>query len=771
MNLTSWLIVLIPLLGVLGFAIYSTRFVRGIADYLAAGRVAGRYVLSVSDMETGLGVVILIAMLEQQYQCGLGLSFWSQLWVPVSMVMALTGYCIYRFRETRSLSLGQFLEMRYSRKFRIAAASLRTISEMMTNAIGPAVAARFFIYFLGFPHEISVFGWRMPTFALVLAVVIFLALVVIWCGGRVALLVTDCIQGLMSYPIFVIFTVFILTRISFVQEVAPLMLDRASGESFLNPFDLEKLRDFNLFALFVTILGNVLNRASWIGNDTSGAARTPHEQKMAGIFGTWRNGFGLLMGLLLGISIFTFMNHANFSGEARQIRLELVDTISAEVVPDPAVREELGRKAAAIPEIRHRIGVDEPMSRLRNPDARYLDTTYAMLADTENGNAIFQKFRTLYYQMMLPVAMRTIFPPVLMGFFCLLMALLMLSTDDSRIFNASATIVQDIIMPLRGKPFDKAEHFRYLRGVTVGVCCFFFCVSLFMAQLDYIYMFTMIMTSLWLGGAGPIMIFGLYSRFGTTAGAWASLICGSGCSVAGLLLQRNWADVVYPLLDRLGWVPATGRLLGWLSGPLQPYVVWEMDPVKFPINSREIYCAAMLLGIAGYVVVSLLTCRKPFNLEAMLHRNSEAAPAVVPVAAAGFFRRCYDTFLGITPEYTRGDKFITWLVLAYSLGYQFLLSFVGVLVWRLFAPLPPGFWVWYFYINSVVIALVIGSISTVWFFIGGLIDIRRLFRDLAARQDDPLDDGWVEGHDSRAAHRPASPSEANAAANDPAAAN
>ena len=42
-----------------------------------------------------------------------------------------------------------------------------------------------------------------------------------------------------------------------------------------------------------------------------------------------------------------------------------------------------------------------------------------------------------------------------------------------------------------------------------------------------------------------------------------------------------------------------------------------------------------------------------------------------------------------------------------------------------------------------------GVVSTVWFMIGGVIDIRRLYRDLTARVNDPLDDGWVEGHVSR----------------------
>ncbi len=114
--------------------------------------------------------------------------------------------------------------------------------------------------------------------------------------------------------------------------------------------------------------------------------------------------------------------------------------------------------------------------------------------------------------MMTPVMLRNKLPVGLMGLFVLLMVMLMVSTDDSRIFNASSTLVQDVVMPLRKKPFQRVEHLWWLRGMSIAVCVFFFVVSLCFSQLDFINMFINIMCALWLGAAGPIMVGGLYTR-------------------------------------------------------------------------------------------------------------------------------------------------------------------------------------------------------------------------------------------------------------------
>jgi len=288
MGLIDWLIVIIPVMFVIGMGLYSRKYIRSVADFLSAGRVCGRYVICASDVANALSIITLVAYVEVHYKTGFAISFWMAIMTPIGMIMALSGYCVYRFRETKAMSLGQFLEMRYNRTFRIFAASLRSISEILANSIMPAIAARFFICFLNLPTTVHVFGLAIPTFLLIIIVCLTLAISIICMGGTLAMVITDAIQGMFCFPLIVVFICFILYQFSWNNEIIPVMMDRVKGESFINPYDVSKLRDFNLFFVVIIIFNSVFHRASWIGAGLSSAAKNPHEQKMASILGAWR---------------------------------------------------------------------------------------------------------------------------------------------------------------------------------------------------------------------------------------------------------------------------------------------------------------------------------------------------------------------------------------------------------------------------------------------------------------------------------------------------
>ncbi len=753
MTFLDWLIVLVPLAGIMGVGYYSRRYVHGVADFLAAGRVCGRYTICVVDVANGLSLIGLVAYIEIAYKTGFAMAFWSYMTMPLLMVISLTGFCVYRFRATRAMSLGQFLEMRYNRPFRVFAAALRSTAEMLANMIMPAIAARFFIYFLDLPVRCNVFGFQVSTYMVMLFVTLSLAVGLICMGGTLTIIIADTVQGLLCYPLLVVFTIFVLLNFSWTKEIVPVMLDRVPGESFINPYDVYALRDFNLFAFVVGIFAVVMHCASWIGGGTTSAAKSPHEQKMASVLGAWRTGFSMIFYMLVAIMILVLLNHANFSPRAKSIRDNISAKVAAEVVSDGQLRAKVIERTAALPPQHHEIGVDAPLSEKKNLDTPYLSTVLDTLRENESAataNVKFQEFRTLYHQLMLPFVMRDVLPPVMMGLFCLFVVLMMVSTDNNRIYSAALTITQDVILPFKKNGFTPKGHIRLLRLVSVGVGLFFICGSSFMAQLDYINLFIQICCSLWLGGCGPVMLFGLYSRFGTTAGAFASLGSGMGLTLGGILIQRNWASHVYPWLDGTGWVEPFGNFLTFVSQPFNPYVIWEMNPIKCPVNSIEMYFIIMLLTLCIYCIVSRCTCKEPFNLDRMLHRG-KYSPGGIPEAATSWsLRSVLKKLIGITPEYSRGDRVIAWSVFLYSFGYQFILVFLAVVIWNLFSPWSTEAWMRYFLWVFLIIPGSIAAFSTVWFTIGGSIDLFRLFRDLEHRESNVLDDGRVDCHVSLA---------------------
>ncbi len=747
MGVVDWLIVIVPIIFIIFLGVWSKKQVRSVADFLSAGRVAGRYMLTSGEVANALAIIGIISYVEIHYKTGFALVFWNYATLPLTIVIGLYGFCVYRFRETKAMSLGQFLEMRYNRPFRIFASCLRSISEMLANMIMPAIATRFFIYFLDLPHHFTLFGLNISTFTFIIILCLAIAIFLICCGGTLSLMITDAFQGMLLFPLMIVFVIFILTKFSWSNEIVPVMSDRIAGESFLNSFDIANFRDFNIVMAVFAIVNSIIHRASWIGAGYTTAAKTPHEQKMAGILGTWRGALNGLFYMLVAMGIIVTMNHINFADTGKQIRNELSGHIAEELVA-PEQRADFKKRIESLPQNTHVIGKDAPLSQKNNPDTPLLETAHKALKDYNGeaaGNAKFQEFRTLYHQLMIANSMRVILPPVLTGLFCLLLVMAMVSTDDTRIFSASLTFTQDVILPFMKKTPTAAQHMMMLRLTSIGVGIFFFIGSFFMAQLDYIQLFVTIMTMMWLGGCAPVMLFGLYSRFGNAAGAFASVVSGMLLSLGGIFLQRNWAAVIYPFLEKHGMVEPVAAFLHGVSKPMNPYVVWEMNPVKFPVNSYELAIITTFLSFAIFCIVTALTQRKPFNLERMLHRGIYSEDGKQVEKLQWTFKNILSKLLGITPEYSKGDRGIAWAMVVYALIYEFIFCFILVLVWNIFDRWDVEDWGVFFLIRSLLIPCIIALITTVWFGIGGVKDFIMLLKDLKQRKINDLDNGQVDG--------------------------
>jgi SSS family solute:Na+ symporter len=263
-------------------------------------------------------------------------------------------------------------------------------------------------------------------------------------------------------------------------------------------------------------------------------------------------------------------------------------------------------------------------------------------------------------------------------------------------------IVQDVIMPIRRKPFEPKTHLRVLRWaiVSVGVFAFFF--SLLFQQAEYIFLFFAITGAIFAGGSGAVIIGGLYWKRGTTAAAWSAMITGSGIAVAGIIIRQIVPD--------------------------------------FPINGQWFWGISMLGASVAYIGVSLFGKRKEYDFDKLLHRGKYAISGEVNVVSEAPTRGW--KILGMGKEFTRGDKFIYILNYVWTGGW--LLVFVIGTVYNLTYDVSNESWLtfWRIYLG---IHVVVSSVIILWFMIGGFRDLRSMNRRLNTAERDHRDDGFVSG--------------------------
>ncbi len=164
MGVLDWTLVATTLLIVVAIGLYTQRYVRGVADFMSAGRKARRYLLAVGRAEMQAGAAVYIMTFEIINHSGFSYTWWGALSRPILLLVAIFGFVVYRYRQTRAITLGQFFEIRYSKRLRIAAGMLGFFAGLLNFGIMPVIGARVMVYLLGFPSEFHMGGMVIPTY-------------------------------------------------------------------------------------------------------------------------------------------------------------------------------------------------------------------------------------------------------------------------------------------------------------------------------------------------------------------------------------------------------------------------------------------------------------------------------------------------------------------------------------------------------------------------------------------------------------------------------
>ncbi|MFL2983667.1 MAG: sodium:solute symporter [Candidatus Neomarinimicrobiota bacterium] len=686
LHLIDWLIVILVLAGMFYSVSFSSGLMKSVTDFLSAGRTAGRYLISVSSGIAGLGAISVVMFLEMGYVAGFSLAWWGLSQGIIILMLTMSGWVIYRFRSTRCLTLAEFFEKRYSRKFRIFTGIVAFIAGLINFGIFPAVGAQFFISYCGFPDAIV----GIPVYPLIMVILLSISLYFVYTGGQIAVIIADFFQGIFATLVLVIVALYLFfslgwDQVTYSLEQTPVKLAREEiqklehDESYLdltdteqkqkrneinekfenssriNPFKTGHVEDFNFWYFLIGIIGIMYGSMSWQGSQAyNSSAKSAHEAKMGSVLAGFRGLPQGLFFLLVPVLLYVFMNHGDYQNIATSVDMSL---------------QEL---------------------------------------ETE----------TLRSQMRGPLILSTVLPIGLLGAFAALMLAAFVSTHDTYLHSWATILVQDVIMPLRDKPFDKDTHLKVLRYAILGVAIFIFLFSLLFQQNQKIALFFAITAAIFAGGSGAVIIGGLYWKKGTTRAAWTAMIVGALISVGGVLVKQVSAE----------WLADTTSYSGLKS---------ILEFIR-NINGQEYWAISMGFSALSYVIVSIMGNGASFNMDKLLNRGQYAIDGEKKIVNK-------DTELGwkiflMGEEFTKGDRIIYILNYAWT-GIWTLIFIIGT-VYNLSNEVSNATWM-AFWKNYIFIHIIISISTIVWFTIGGFNDLKIMLRKLRTEHRDHQDDGWV----------------------------
>ena len=414
-----------------------------------------------------------------------------------------------------------------------------------------------------------------------------------------------------------------------------------AGASLIDPFRTGSTKDYNFWYFFIGMVGVIYGKLSWQGTQAYNAsAKSAHEAKMGDVLANWR---GIpqwgLFLVFVPVLAYAFFHHPDFAAQAAAVK-PVLDGVASE-----AIRS----------------------------------------------------------QLTVPMALTQLLPAGLMGAFAAVMLAASIGCHETYLHSWGSILIQDVVMPIRKKPFAPERHIKVLKLAILGVAVFVYLFSLLFQQSEYIFLFFAVTGAIFAGGSGAVIIGGLYWKRGTTAAAWAAMITGSVTAVGGI-------------------------------------VVGQIDK-DFPINGQMFWGLAMAAASVIYVTVSLLAGkRKRFDMDRMLLRGGFAVREETRIVEAQPLRGW--KVLGMGREFTRGDKLI--YVITYAWTFAWVVVFIIGTVLNLAGGVRNGPWfgfwktyVWIYLIASIAVLL--------WFGTGGFINLAEMVRTLRTMKRDHGDSGFVEG--------------------------
>lgn len=218
-------IAVVYIIGTMALGVFTRRYIRGVADYLVAGRGLGTYVAVATMISTGLGLVTVMYFAEEGYQNGFSPFIVGLLIAGGYLVIGKTGFIMTRLRRLRVMTAPEFYELKYTRGVRLLGGIILALAGTLNMGLFPILGSKFIVGITGIPQ-----AYVNHTMTVLIVVVLIYTVL----GGMVSVVLTDFLQFIVLSFGMLGATYFVFTKVGWSNVVAAIEVQKGlAGFSFI----------------------------------------------------------------------------------------------------------------------------------------------------------------------------------------------------------------------------------------------------------------------------------------------------------------------------------------------------------------------------------------------------------------------------------------------------------------------------------------------------------------------------------------------------------
>jgi SSS family solute:Na+ symporter len=222
----DYLIVVVYIGGTIGAGVLARTAIKGISDFLVAGRALKTHMAVATMVSTGLGLVTVMYFAQEGFKNGFAPFLVGVIAMVAHIIIGKTGFLVSRLRFLKVMTIPELYEVKYSRGVRLLGGSILGLAGTLNMSLFPILGSKFVVGFTGMPES-----WTNPVMLILLTIVVFYTLM----GGMVSVVLTDFAQFVLLTLGFLLGSYFILSHPDLGFGTIVSSLETHKGPDAFNP--------------------------------------------------------------------------------------------------------------------------------------------------------------------------------------------------------------------------------------------------------------------------------------------------------------------------------------------------------------------------------------------------------------------------------------------------------------------------------------------------------------------------------------------------------